>query len=735
MSGFKLLAIRPLVGCHEYFSKNLIKGQIYKFHEDYDFYNENEEKIDNKNFVFIDENGKSNDIEVVEIKNRSRVPKELYKIKTKSGKEMNMNISAIVGENGSGKSTILELLYALCYIIATRKGIISDHSDLSKYMNSKNIDINKLVSKINDIQDVYEKLKVEIFYQINDSFYSVKYYDYSIIIHREIKKGITTETSFFNDSYGVYRPDDKVERKLSYVFDELFFYTISINYSLYGLNTKNNSSWLFDLFHKNDGYQTPLVINPYRDKGNIDVNLELHLAQSRLLSNLVDETFENKKIVNNKTIDSILFTLDYNKFNTYGALELDGLVKKLKDKIGLSDSDFLTYVYNAIYIVSKKDRIEKINLKRVNNSDILTKYVYKKILKIYSNYEEYRSLINSDVYDDKLVPNFRQIFEKLIELKEDRSHVTLKLRQILNAIRFNTLAESDTHEWRKESDDHAQIKNKIKKHFYNIQLVDFIRKIKVIKDANPTIEIIELIPVACFIPTLFVKNDSEDSSISSFQSLSSGEQHFIHSLQSLLYHISNINSVFNSGNKKIKYQYLNLIFDEIELYFHPEYQRSFVTELINGIENMHIDNINGINVLFSTHSPFILSDIPSTNVLRLEDGKPSEKKFGKTFGANIHDLLANDFFLKDGFMGQFAKEYILNIIEKVNKIIPPLSKDEFDNIKCQIEIINEKFIKHKLIETLESKYEDRFNDFDYLISKKEDEIEKLKKRKNDQDRK
>ena len=86
-------------------------------------------------------------------------------------------------------------------------------------------------------------------------------------------------------------------------------------------------------------------------------------------------------------------------------------------------------------------------------------------------------------------------------------------------------------------------------------------------------------------------------------------------------------------------------------------------------------------------------------------------------------------------MGEFAKGYIMTLIEKVNKIKHSLSKDEFNHIKSQIDIINEKFIKHKLIETLESKYEDRFNDVDYLISKKEEEIDKLKKRKNDQDRK
>ena len=33
MSGFKLLAIRPLIGCSSQFKKNLNDGEIYKFYQ------------------------------------------------------------------------------------------------------------------------------------------------------------------------------------------------------------------------------------------------------------------------------------------------------------------------------------------------------------------------------------------------------------------------------------------------------------------------------------------------------------------------------------------------------------------------------------------------------------------------------------------------------------------------------------------------------------------------------
>src|SRR5437868_568095 len=82
---------------------------------------------------------------------------------------------------------------------------------------------------------------------------------------------------------------------------------------------------------------------------------------------------------------------------------------------------------------------------------------------------------------------------------------------------------------------------------------------------------------------------------------------------------------------------------------------------------MNFKNINNLNILFSTHSPFILSDIPSQSILKLKKGKtiPYDKQT-QTFGANIHELLANEFFLSNGFMGQHAKKKIEEAILFLN---------------------------------------------------------------------
>jgi len=82
-----------------------------------------------------------------------------------------------------------------------------------------------------------------------------------------------------------------------------------VNYSQYSLNAKGAYYWLKPLFHKNDGYKTPIVLNPFRDDGNIDINRELHLAQTRLLTNLSHEKFSSDKLIDNKEIAAVTFYL------------------------------------------------------------------------------------------------------------------------------------------------------------------------------------------------------------------------------------------------------------------------------------------------------------------------------------------------------------------------------------------------------------------------------------------
>ena len=69
--------------------------------------------------------------------------------------------------------------------------------------------------------------------------------------------------------------------------------------------------------------------------------------------------------------------------------------------------------------------------------------------------------------------------------------------------------------------------------------------------------------------------------------------------------------------------------EEIELYFHPEWQRSFTCNLMEIIGQLTFKQIRSINVLYVTHSPYILSDIPKTNVLFLKNGEADYNRTAK----------------------------------------------------------------------------------------------------------
>ena len=160
-------------------------------------------------------------------------------------------------------------------------------------------------------------------------------------------------------------------------------------------------------------------------------------------------------------------------------------------------------------------------------------------------------------------------------------------------------------------------------------------------------------------------------------------------------------SAYSSGERnlyskvvELKYEFLfnkkNYFFlmDEPDNFLHPNWTKEFLSIIIQNISTEK----KIVNFIISTHSPFLLSDLPKENIIFLEKYKEGDKdvqngkqKVGncknstteidiETFGANIHTLLSHGFFMKDGLMGEFAKE-------KINEIIDFLKKVEEEKVK------------------------------------------------------
>jgi hypothetical protein len=213
----------------------------------------------------------------------------------------------------------------------------------------------------------------------------------------------------------------------------------------------------------------------------------------------------------------------------------------------------------------------------------------------------------------------------------------------------------------------------------------------------------------------------------SLNSLSTGEKFKFEFLIGVLYQLNNL-------SKKEEYNVINLFFDEIEMGFHPEWQKKYIKEILFTLKEFkNLFNFNKkINLFFLTHSPFIISDLPKQNIIFLdkdENGKCkvvdglNEKK--ETFGANIHTLLSDSFFMEKGFIGKFAESKIDGVIKYLNNENSEIKDDE--EAQKIINIIGEPIIRKELQRKLDSRRLKKVDEIDIIKT----EIEALKNKLED----
>ena len=159
-----------------------------------------------------------------------------------------------------------------------------------------------------------------------------------------------------------------------------------------------------------------------------------------------------------------------------------------------------------------------------------------------------------------------------------------------------------------------------------------------------------------------------------------------------------------------------ILLDEPDLQLHPEWQQKFIDMLLQLLW-LYFPKVK-FQIIITTHSPILLSDIPKKNVIFIDknfDGSSrvcNEVDFNETFAANIHSLYNNSFFLDGIPIGCFAKRKVEELYDKINNDV--LS----DNIIEDIYRIGEPIIRGVLLKLYDEKRKS---------SKKSERIKMLKK--------
>lgn len=771
---FKLIAIRALQGCRESALKCLKIGKFYYLCNDY--------IITDEGIEFRDEYVKS-------------LPNDFFTLHNSAG--LQINISAIVGMNGDGKSSLVELIMRLI-------------NNCAKYY--------KLADRDNLLR--VEGIKAELYYMIDKTVYCIR--ETFEDNHTKLLKFADLSDSTIRKWQSINKPVKSVSRMRE------LFYTIISNYSLYAYNTNdfqdewsdkiltednNEKCWLHYLFHKNDGYRTPMTIHPYRSEGNIDVNREIELTMQRLMALYIQEPnfIENSssfRRIGEKDAEILQITdVGYSKLQNTTIIQYfknkkstsilkkcinqieecikeynDFIVENLQDNTleiieacldlitGQNDPEFKDFLYkfsqwsvrerklfssnsdlrlllNALKKYSnnvndalpfksfshKYKKYDKLNLRQLVRlrliyeivkcwefpMDIIFKdyndlsdierckhYIIYKTIAICETYPEYRDSIDKiDLgwNNDTLVHKTFGIADVIGRIKNDSSHVTLKMRQCICFIK--NCEEKGFNIFEKLND--KKVRKDVLANKPNTLLVRFDS----LKDIYNSSEFfpLELLPPPIYKVDILYKAENQNHTYIPYMYLSSGEKQLLSNIGALIYHLRNLDSV-NDGKRS--YESVNVFFEEIELYFHPEYQRLIVKMVIDKLQDMEFKHIKRINITFVTHSPFILSDIPLCNVLFLKGGIPSmEKMQENTFGSNIHGLLRNGFFLPSLPIGEFAHEKINNLFERLNGYkLDVRSKDQMEWFYSTIMRIGEPYIREQLMKLFNMHYPITSND-------------------------
>lgn len=644
-----------------------------------------------------------------------------------------VNITALVGQNGVGKSTVLNLLgleaediwkefqliglknrnWFAIYEVEHNKNDemtfllegcneeyipnnIEKHLDtLSK--NEHHADTYCVKGIFCDEQDKFDLKKADG-RLVKDYCNHIRYFYYGQSVRTTQRK------ESLKDASGWFR--NGIHRKYLFLCGS-FRERVNLCYDLLNQGRDDGTKVLREIFHTTSPDHLELIIKlPYAGVGGEPYKTieEKSKGLYRVLYDDSQGDYLWRVCTNEDTED--------NDCCRFCILLLRSLLFQCLDSLNYLDS--VEDIQILQYVFAKFEKIEKkaeVDMTASENVEYLLKFI--------ASFEELASSNDEDIIKTKGFRYIQKISEEMIDYNFGEVIVLCVLLtgdyRYIHYIKDWLGKEHDKviaplEKKAKKADRKAFVLDK-----KQIEVNEAYVKFKIKNMSEETKEV--LLAIAAQLDILYdlkFGQDYHEIMETSLSNLSTGELRFI-DLFADLYEIFNKDMGANVGRDDIDNQTMILLFDEPDVSLHPEWARQFIYAL-NNILNVKPFAEKSINyqIILTTHSPIMLSDIPSEHIICMARDKNDLKKinvrkadFG--FASNIYDIMKSSFFMEKYF-GELASRFVDDLTRKCNELEEDIDisegkpedyNDRRRELVAGIELIGEPRLKQNYMRRIE----------------------------------
>ena len=596
------------------------------------------------------------------------------------------NVSAIVGKNGAGKTTLLEYLIGLdCCSIPDKESYDENYEDLRE----KEIRENKSIYIFRENENIY------IYHNFQNNFQNKTRYFEKNMSKLEVYQNAQENQTDFNDIVKIY-----------------------ITNSGYGNIEKNTMI--------TESKLDTIILTPKKISEIASMYYDKLLDLSSFSSNASsNHDYILKKILKSwRKIDDFQTICDIIYFNK---LLKEGRFKdysiNISTKLSISSAKAIRILDN--YFIQKHEKNKK--LKEI--CDLIDNN-YTKIFTKNENYVTVNLILNL-------------LFEIAINFNIDLPNNISSVKEGIDWIKENLDITLNTKkEYYEEAIKEIEILSRLLKNPITkdnvVPPIDLAYDSSIIFDYEKRpkkyMEFLDFIEERFKAKQSFILRYIKIENIG----MSSGERAFLNYFSWI-----NILSKFHNIDANISVKMkstIMLLVDEIDLYLHPEWQKNCISLLLDEIKKDFLDY--KVQIIFTTHSPLCLSDVPNENIIYLAENEgevliDDRRMHAQTFGKDVYSLLNDSFYLNNSTMGLFAQKYINNIIQEIlddDNQYKSLSLGKIDLLQKKIEFIGNELLKKKLLSMLQKCCKDKNEELIMLRKEKkmiEQRINELELHKND----